>query len=430
MQALVVGLVAALVPFGAGCSSEPTAGPDPEPTPTSEATSVEPSATPRSTPSGKPTRLSEREQRVLNQRLIDAAWANDVRRARHLIAQGADVNWRDETVQSAFLIATSEGYLDLLELTLEHGADVDLHDSYDGTGLIRAAERGHWDVVGRLLQTPMEVDHINNLGWVALHEAIILGDGTADYVDTVRALVAGGASLTVESQRDGVTPIEHARSRGQADVVRTLTTALRPPRPDRPDQALLAAARSGDADRVATALRHGADLEARDQAGRTALLTAVTEDHLAVARLLVAMGASPDALDQQHDTPWLVTGVTGSVPMAELLLRFDPDLTIRNRYGGVSIIPASERGHVDYVRRVARTQIDINHVNDLGWTALLEAVILGDGSERYVEIVRILLEHGADPAIADNSGVTALQHARDSGFSEIASVIRRASAPR
>ena len=152
---------------------------------------------------------------MLDQRLIDAAWANDVPRARRLIAQGADVNWRDETVQNAFLVATSEGYLDLLELTLEHGADVHLHDSYDGTGLIRAAERGHWDVVGRLLQTPMAVDHVNNLGWVALHEAIILGDGTSDYVDTVRALVAGGASLTVESRRDGVKPIAHARHAGR-----------------------------------------------------------------------------------------------------------------------------------------------------------------------------------------------------------------------
>ncbi len=56
---------------------------------------------------------------------------------------------------------------------------MDLHDSFDGTALIRAAERGHWDVVGRLLQTDLAVDHVNNLGWVALHEAIILGQDNA-----------------------------------------------------------------------------------------------------------------------------------------------------------------------------------------------------------------------------------------------------------
>lgn len=145
-----------------------------------------------------------------------------------------------------------------------------------------------------------------------------------------------------------------------------------------------------------------------------------------MAQVLVALGASPDALDDRHDTPWLVTGVTGSVPMAELLLQYDPDLTIRNRFGGLSIIPASERGHVAYVRRVARTDIDINHVNDLGWTALLEAVILGDGSEAYQEIVRVLLAAGADPSIADSDGVTPLEHARRRGHDQIAFILGRA----
>lgn len=148
---------------------------------------------------------------------------------------------------------------------------------------------------------------------------------------------------------------------------------------------------------------------------------------MAVADLLVAMGASPDTLDDQHDTPWLVTGVTGSVDMLESLLPANPDLTIRNRFGVLSVIPASERGHADYVRRVVQTDIDVNHVNGLGWTALLEAVILGDGSGKYVDIVSTLLGAGADPSIADKNGVTALEHARDKGFDEIAEVLAAGS---
>ncbi|HEX6868390.1 MAG TPA: ankyrin repeat domain-containing protein, partial [Candidatus Limnocylindrales bacterium] len=92
-------------------------------------------------------------------------------------------------------------------------------------------------------------------------------------------------------------------------------------------------------------------------------------------------------------------------------------------FGGVSVIPAAERGHVDYVRRVVRTGIDVDHVNDLGWTALLEAVILGDGGQPYQEIVRILLAAGADPAIADSDGVTAEQHARARGHAAIAALL-------
>lgn len=138
------------------------------------------------------------------------------------------------------------------------------------------------------------------------------------------------------------------------------------------------------------------------------------------------MGADPDARDNRQDTPWLVTGVTGSVAMLEALLPARPDLTLRNRYGGVSVIPASERGHVDYVRRVVQTGIDVNHVNDLGWTALLEAVILGDGGPRHQEIVRILLEAGADAGIADKDGVTALEHARAKGQDAIVRILEAA----
>ena len=109
--------------------------------------------------------------------------------------------------------------------------------------------------------------------------------------------------------------------------------------------------------------------------------------------------------------------------MLEALLPADPDLTIRNRFGGVSVIPASERGHVDYVRRVVQTDIDVNHVNDLGWTALLEAVILGDGGSP----TRRSCGSCSTPAptgIADRNGVTALAHAERRGHDAIADRLR------
>ena len=368
------------------------------------------------------------EQARLDARLIAAARARDVEEARRLVRRGANVNTQDEHQESAFLLATSEGPLALLELVLRHGARVNAKDSFDGTGMIRAADRGHADIVGRLVRAGTELDHVNELGWTALHEAVILGDGGARYVDTVRVLVAAGADTGVTAARDGLTAREHARAAGHGEIAGLLARVDRDPvGRGRADAVLLQAAREGDADTAALALRAGADLEARDQRRRTPLLLAVTEDRLAVARLLVHLGADPDAVDDQQDTPWLVTGVTGSVPMLEVLLPARPDLTLRNRYGGVSVIPAAERGHVDYVRRVVRTGIDLDHVNDLGWTALLEAVILGDGGKRHQEIVRILLDAGADPDIRDKDGVTALEHAERRGYGEMARLLARAN---
>jgi uncharacterized protein len=384
--------------------------------------------------SPEPTKTTQRpkpdakQQARLNEQLIKAAWDNDLRRARALIAQGADVNAKDNTVQSAYLISTSEGYLGLLELTLQHGAEVDSKDSFNGTGLIRAADRGHADIAGRLVQAKIKINHINNLGWTALHEAIILGDGSSRYIDTVRVLVAVGADLRLKSQRDQITPLQHATSKGYDEIAQVLRSALAADKPSKrqAERRLLAAAERGDATAAALAIRAGADLETRDERGRTPLLLAAANDRLVVARLLVYLGADPDALDDRHDTPWLVTGVTGSVDMAEVLLPARPDLTIRNRFGGTSLIPASERGHVEYVRRIVRTDIDVNHVNNLGWTALLEAVILGDGSKRYQQIVTILLDAGADASIADRDGVTALQHAERRGQREVTRILRNA----
>ncbi|WP_020389195.1 ankyrin repeat domain-containing protein [Kribbella catacumbae] len=359
---------------------------------------------------------------AVDQQLIAAAWKNDIAEVRRLIAVGADVNATDNTGQSAFLIAASEGYVDLLDLTLRHGADVASLDGYRGTALIRAAERGHAAVVGRLLRAGTTVDHVNRLGWTALLEAIILGDGSQRYVDTVRLLVAGGADLDRASVKDRATPLEHARSKGQRAVAATLQT--RTPSSSAATTELLTAATEGSADRVTGAIRAGAALEARDDQRRTALLLAASNDRVDVARLLVSLGADPDAVDNRNDTPWLVTGVTGSVAMLETLLPARPDLTLRNRYGGISVIPASERGHVDYVRRVVRTGINVNHVNDLGWTALLEAILLGDGTAPYQQIVEILLDAGAKPGIADRDGITPLTHARGRGQHQIAEILK------
>ena len=237
-------------------------------TPSGESDAPSPEATPRPTRVTPSTPLSDAEQQRLDHRLLDAAWANDVDRARTLIGDGADVNWQDQTQQSAYLVATSEGYLDLLELTLRSGARVNDKDSFNGTGLIRAAERGHASIVGRLVQAGISLDHVNRLGWTALHEAVILGDGSERYVETVRVLLAAGVDVDVPAERDGLTALQHAEAKGQ-DEIATLLRRATGPAVAEPGVALLRAADAGDADAVALALRGGAELETRDDRRRT-----------------------------------------------------------------------------------------------------------------------------------------------------------------
>lgn len=53
-----------------------------------------------------------------------------------------------------------------------------------------------------------------------------------------------------------------------------------------------------------------------------------------------------------------------------------------------------------------RTDINVNHTNFVGWTPLLEAIVLNDGGEKQQEIVKLLLEHGANPHMTDKYGKT------------------------
>jgi ankyrin repeat protein len=161
--------------------------------------------------------------RTVDRRLLAAAYDNDVGAARELIEAGADVNVKDDTEQSPYLIATSEVGDDprLLELTLGAGADVDAKDSFNGTGLIRAAERGHAAIVKRLLETDIDVDHVNRLGWTAVLEAVVLGEGGRAHARTVRLLVDAGADVGVRDD-SGMTALEHARERGFTALVRIL----------------------------------------------------------------------------------------------------------------------------------------------------------------------------------------------------------------
>jgi ankyrin repeat protein len=194
------------------------------------------------------------------------------------------------------------------------------------------------------------------------------------------------------------------------------------------DQALLTAASRGDAAGVKAALAAGASIDARDNHQQSALLLAVQRNDHDLALHLIGEGADVNAEAANHDTPWLLAGALGRTELlAAMLDTGTVDYTKRNRYGGNALIPACERGHVETVRLLlSRSKIDVDHVNNLGWTALLEAVILSDGGPRHIEIVKLLLAAGADPTIADKDGVTPLQHARDRRYDAIAAMIKDA----
>ena len=195
------------------------------------------------------------------------------------------------------------------------------------------------------------------------------------------------------------------------------------------DRGLLEAAASGDAAAVRAALSAGADPDARDAAGTPATMLATVGHHAEALRVLLDAGADVDAQDGESANPLLYGGAEGMLDIVRIANEAGADPTLRNRFGGVATIPASERGHVEVVRYLLNeSDIDVDHVNDLGWTALLEAILLSDGGPRHQAIVELLIEHGADVDLADRDGVRPLAHARARGQREIVTLLEAADA--
>ena len=104
------------------------------------------------------------------------------------------------------------------------------------------------------------------------------------------------------------------------------------------------------------------------------------------------------------------------------------DLKDTNRYGGTALIPAAHHGHPDTVTLLLKTEIDVDHVNRLGWTALLETIILSDGGPVHQNILAQLIAAGADVNLADGEGVSPLAHARSRGYSAMIAMLEKAGA--
>lgn len=181
--------------------------------------------------------------------------------------------------------------------------------------------------------------------------------------------------------------------------------------------------KSNNAEGVKLALENGADVNTKDSRGRSLLLLAAVGKKIKIAKILVEYKADVNQQDQQLDSPFLFAGANGQTELVKLFLKNGARFDVFNRYNGTALIPACERGHVETVKILVNMEgFPINHVNRLGWNALMEAVVLGDGSLKYQQIVQILKEKGAKD-IPDKDGITALEHAKSLEYKEIVKIL-------
>ena len=190
---------------------------------------------------------------------------------------------------------------------------------------------------------------------------------------------------------------------------------------------LFRAAWEGDAGQVAELVAGGANTEARDSAGRRPVHVAAFASNGEALKALARAGADMNALDGQAYDVVTIAAVANDPELMTLAIDLgnDPGLTT-SPYDGTALIAAAHLGHVEVVRRLIKAGAPLDHVNNLHWTAVMEAVVLGDGGADHLKVLDLLLDAGADRTLTDRDGVTPLEHARSRGYSAMVNRLEKA----
>ena len=192
---------------------------------------------------------------------------------------------------------------------------------------------------------------------------------------------------------------------------------------------IFAAALRGDVAEIERLAAARVPVDARDGYDRTPLHVAAYAGQRAAMRALADAGADPNALERDRYDIVTIAAVADDVATLRTALDLGSRATnVTSRYDGTALIAAAHLGHDEAVRTLIRAGAPLDHVNNLGWTALIESIVLGDGRARHTACLKALVDAGANVNLADRSGRTPLALARDRGFAEMVALLAQAGA--
>jgi ankyrin repeat protein len=192
---------------------------------------------------------------------------------------------------------------------------------------------------------------------------------------------------------------------------------------------LHAAAAKGDAAEIERLIAAGEKPSIQDSHSRTPLHVAAHGGHHAAARALLRLGANPNALDAQRYDIITIAAVRNDVEMLKLAIAAGTNpRAITSPYDGTALIAAAHLGHAEIVRELIAAKAPLDHVNNLGWTALMESIVLGNGGKNHTATLEALVKAGANVNIPDRGGITPLGHARSRGYAEMIKILEAAGA--
>jgi ankyrin repeat protein len=373
-------------------------------------------------------------------RLADAVMRSDRDTVRSLLQQKIDVNSTQPDGMTALHWAVRAEDLDTAQLLIRSGAKVNAATRYGVTPLYLAALNGNASMIDALLRAGADANSANPGG-----ETVLMTTSRTGKVDAIKVLLDHGANVNARETVRGQTALMWAVLENHPEAVKLLisrgadvnaqTDTVVPdgttgvpqatsgdigahgpgiyrsravPSPSGAMTALLFAARDGNLEMARSLADAKADLEKPSANGTHPLVAAITNNHIELAMFLLDHGADPNATDNFYKR----TPLFAAVEMRNPDFTRDTAPPVTDKRDPMDLIKALLAKGANPNARVNTTpfrgfyQVSANWVNFDGQTAFIRAALNGD-----VALMRLLLEHGADPNIATNEGSTALMAA-------------------
>lgn len=189
-------------------------------------------------------------------------------------------------------------------------------------------------------------------------------------------------------------------------------------------QGLQRAAQTGNAAEIAKLAAAGADLEQRDGNERTAVHIAAFAGRGDALAALAKAGADMNALEGgRYDAVTIAAVANDTATLAAALSVGNKPDNVTSVWDGNALIAAAHEGNHESIDLLIKAGSKLDHVNSLGWTAIIESIVLGDGGPRHQASMKFLLDAGADRTIRDPQGRLPVDLARDRGYDKMVALL-------
>ena len=348
----------------------------------------------------------------MNLALLQTALDGNAKKTKLLLAAGASVHTRDKSRWTPLMRASILGNIETIKVLLSYGSEPNDLNDYERTAMIESAAHGHLEAVKLLHKTGSDLDHWPpKVGGPALAEA-----AQNNREKVVRFLLKAGANPQVHMP-DGKTPLMWASEYNHADIIGTILSAGA--EVDKRTKytrmtALMFAVKRGGLESTRKLVHAGAKMNLKDAGGRSVLGWAVSGSYEVFKWLLDHGMKLPRS---ESGTQQLLQNAIshGNESMIKLLLNKGLTVQPKNEFGICLLSMAVLNRNPKILRYFLQQSVFlIDYRGKQGKTALMTAARTGN-----VEAAKLLLEHGANPLIKDQQGLSALHHAAGSGYLEL-----------